>query len=200
LRRVPFWPARLLVKEVNCPLALDWLAENFKLKIVITIRHPCGYVASALRVKSEGDSFVSLDQFLCQPRLIADYFVDDFDWLSDIRDPIAQMAAWYGIVYKVLSEQLARRPEWTLVRHETFCEDPLAQFRRLYQELGIRYSNRVDEHLRLTSQESDGNLYSFYRKTADEPDKWKRELTTQQIDSIAAVVARFRLPFYREFA
>jgi hypothetical protein len=200
LRRVPFWPARLLVKEVNCPLALDWLAENFKMKVVVTLRHPCGYVASGLRVQREGDPFVSLDQLLNQPRLVADYFVDDYDWLSQLKDPIARMAAWYGMVYKVLADQLSRHPEWVLVRHEAFCEDPLTQFRRLFEALGIRYTTRVQEYLRLTSQQSDGNLYSVYRKTAAEPNKWKRELTTKQIDTIAEVIARFRLPFYREFA
>src|SRR5579864_158368 len=110
LRRVPFWPARLLIKEVNCPLALEWLAEQFQMRIVVTIRHPCGYVASGLRVQEAGDPFVALEQMLSQPRLAAEYLSDDYDWLCQLDDPVARMAAGYAIIYRVLADQLAHHP------------------------------------------------------------------------------------------
>lgn len=200
LRRVPFWPARLLIKEVICPLALEWLAENFRMQIVVTVRHPCGFVASALRLEDAGLPFVSLDRLLNQPRLVADYFVDDYDWLSQLSDPVAQMAAWYGMIYKVVADQLTRHPEWILVRHESFCQDSEVQFRRLFEATGVRYKKRVAQFLEMTSQSTDGHLFSVCRKTTEEPDKWKRELSSDQIETIASVVSRFRLPFYREFA
>ena len=197
---MPLWPARLLIKEVNCPLALEWLAAHFGMRVVVTVRHPCGYVASGLRLRGAGDPVVELDHLLGQPRLIAAHFADDAGWLGGLSDPVARMAAGYGMVYKVLAHQLERHPEWTLVRHEAFCEDPPVEFRRLFDAVGIRPTRRVDAHLESTGRASDGRLYSLNRRTAEEPGKWKRELTAGQIETVAAVIARFRLPFYRDFA
>jgi hypothetical protein len=200
LRRVPFWPARLLIKEVNCPLSLEWLAQNFQMQIGIALRHPCGFVASSLRLESAGLPFAALEQLLNQPRLVAHYFVEDYDWLSQLTDPVAQLAAWYGMIYKVLADQLTRHPEWIVIRHESFCQDPQVQFRRLFEATGVRYKRRVGEFLSRTSQATDGNLFSVCRNTAEEPDKWKLELTADQIETVASVISRFQLPFYREFA
>jgi hypothetical protein len=198
-RRVPCWPARLLVKEVNCLLALEWLAATFGFRIVVTIRHPCGFVASGLRVVGEGYRFVSHRELLRQPLLANRYFPDQ-EWLMEIEDPVGQMAAWYGMVYKVLGDQLMHHPEWILVQHEALCADPNAQFRRLFEALGITYLDRVNRYLVETSTVDDGRLYSVYRETGREPAKWKRELSAGQIERVAEVIERFRLPFYRDFA
>jgi sulfotransferase family protein len=200
LRRVPFWPARLLVKEINCPLALEWLAENFPLQIVVTIRHPCGFVASGLRVLRSGDRFVPLERLLSQSRLVARYFPDELDWLRQLRRPVEQLAASYAMIYKVLADQLERHPEWILVRHEAFCRAPQEEFRRLFEALGIRYTRRADKHLAATTQADDGSLYSIHRNSRAVVGKWKEELSPDQIESIASIVARFQLPYYREFA
>lgn len=200
LRRFPLWPARLLVKEVVCPLALEWLARRFEMQIVVTLRHPCGYVASGLRLQRSGDTFDPIEYMLNQPRLIADYLVDHYHWLCQLRDPLSHLAAGYGIIYKVVADQLSRHPEWIVVRHEAFCDSPQVQFQRLFESLGLCYSPRVARFLETNSKTNDGHLFSVCRLTADEPGKWKRELTRQQIDTIASIISRFELPFYREFA
>ncbi len=200
LRLVPFWPARLLVKEVSCPLALEWLAARFDMHVAITIRHPCGYVASGLRLKSVGDPVVELEQLLAQPALVALFSPEMQQWLTELKDPVARMAAGYGMVYKLIAQQLANHPEWTLIQHETLCEDPPGRFRRLFEALNVRYLPRVDRYLAQNTKATNGHLYSLQRKSSDEPDKWKQELTAQQIETVAGVIERFRLPFYREFA
>jgi hypothetical protein len=197
---VPVWPARLLVKEVNCPLALEWLAETFGFRVVVTIRHPCGFVSSALRLLKQGYSFVTVEPLLAQPALVSAYFAEEFDWLAQLETPVAQLAGWYGVVYKVLTTQLMRHPDWILVQHEAFCRNPRSQFSRLFRALGMRFPSRVEHFLVSSSQVDDGNLYSVNRRTTQEPEKWKRELTPAQIEEVASVVARFRLPYYREFA
>jgi hypothetical protein len=200
IRRVPFWPARLLVKEVNCPLALEWLSETFGFRIVSTIRHPCGFVSSGLRLLKQGYTFVTLEPLLAQRALVGTYFAEDYDWLSQLDTPLARLAGWYGMVYKVLADQFPRHPDWILVQHEAFCRNPKAQFSRLFQALALRFSGRVERFLTATSHTDDGNLYSVYRNSAQEPDKWKHELTPAQIDEVASIIERFHLPYYREFA
>jgi hypothetical protein len=200
LQRAPFWPARLLVKEVNCPLALDWLTSRFDMAILITIRHPCGYVASGLRLKEVGHAVVELDQLLRQPRLMSLFSEAERVRFEGLVDPVARMAAAYGIIYKLIGEQLADHPEWTLVHHETLCRDPRGAFRRLCQALGLNYNRRIEHFLTESTATHDDGLYSLHRVSSGEPDKWKTELTSNQIETVASVIAPFRLPFYREFA
>ena len=54
VRRIPVLPARLLVKEVNASLSLPWLERNFGFRIAIALRHPCGFWASALKLRGSG--------------------------------------------------------------------------------------------------------------------------------------------------
>jgi hypothetical protein len=51
-----------------------------------------------------------------------------------------------------------------------------------------------------TTSAPDSALYSLQRVSAEEPEKWKNELTPAQIETVADVISRFRLRFYRDFA
>ncbi len=200
LQRTAFWPARLLIKEVNCILALDWLADRHPLRILITIRHPCGYVASALRIHAAGEVVAELDDLRSQPAVMAEFSDVDREWIMGLRDPVAQLAAAYGIVYKIIGDQLISHPEWAIVQHEALCLDPRTAFRRLSQLLDLRYTRDMDALLSETTCSRDTATYSVRRVSSEEPDKWKHELTSAQIDTVAEVVSRFKLRFYRDFA
>jgi hypothetical protein len=199
-RRLPLWPARLLIKEVYCPLALEWLARHLGAQVVVTIRHPCGFVASALRLEQLGHPTIPLPKLLDQPRLLRRYFAGDREWLGRLDDPVERLAAGFGMVYKVLADQLARHPEWTLVYHEALCEDPRAVFHRLFEATRIQAGPRLDAFLERTTRTADEEPYSILRETAREPEKWKAQLDAAQIEAVASVIARFNLPFYRDFA
>jgi hypothetical protein len=200
LQRTPFWPARLLIKEVLCPLSLDWLTQRFPLSVLITIRHPCGYVASGLRLHAAGELAVELDHLQSQTALMAEFPEDLRGWISGLEDPVARLAAAYGIVYKILGDQMAAHPEWLMIHHETLCRDPHTSFRRLCRALDLRYTRSMRELLGETTCARDSALYSVQRVSAEEPEKWKHELTPAQIETVADVISRFRLPFYRDFA
>jgi hypothetical protein len=200
LQRTPFWPARLLLKEVSCPLALDWLVDRFPMSVLITIRHPCGYVSSGLRLAEVGHPVVELDGLLEQPALMDFFSAEDRDWIAGLEGPVARMAAAFGIVYKIVGDQLKSHPEWTLIHHETLCRDPRGSFRRLCQPLGLSFNRRIEQFLNNSTGTRDGALYSLQRVSSEEPDKWKVELSEDQIETVARVISRFRLPFYRDFA
>jgi Sulfotransferase family len=201
-RRVPFLPAQLLVKENHASLALEWMADHFNMRIVISIRHPCGVVASAMRLANLKHSFIELDWILNQPALMEQYFTPgDREWMSQQTDPIARAAVGYGVVYKVIGDQLCRHPEWTLVYHWALCADPMGQFRRVFDALHLDFpARRVEELLSNSTEHDDGETYGLNRVSSREPEKWKSELTPTQIDTVASVIERFKLPFYRDFA
>ncbi len=200
LHRLPVWPARLLIKEVNCPLALEWLAKRFGFQIVVTLRHPCGYVASGMRLESVGHEVINLDLLLAQPRLMSEFSPADQDWIRNLKDPVARMAAGFGMVYRIIANQLPHHPEWTTVCHETTCDAPHKNFEQLCDRLGLKANRRMREFLDTSTVTHDADLYSLNRISAQQPAKWKSELSSQQIDTVASVIERFKLPFYRDFA
>jgi hypothetical protein len=200
LRYAPV-PQRLLIKEVSCSLALEWIETHLRAQIVVLLRHPCGSIASGLRMQKAGHWVGSLDALLGDEGLMRDYFEADRDWLRGLPpEPLEQMAAIYGMTYKVVGQQLERHPEWTVVTHRSLCLDPVGVFRRLFEAVDLPFGPKVEQHLCGTTGADQDGLFSLSRVSSEEPDKWKRELTPGQIDRVAEIVARFRLPFYRDFA
>ena len=202
LQMVPFWPARLMVKEVRCVLALDWIAKNLGMRIGVTIRHPCGYVASGIRLQERGHNVIPVSMLVNQPRLRERLPMIDFDRLAALTDPIAQMAAGYGVAYSLIADQLREHPDWALIRHEAMLEDPEAAISGLCTKVDLPFTDRMRSYLDETDVSTTGgdNLYSGKRRRQDEREKWKRELSPRRIDTIQEVVASFHLPFYPEFA
>src|SRR5690606_26664260 len=138
-RRVPL-PARLLVKVVACSMSLEWLQAHLGVQVILTTRHPCGFVASSLRMFDRGQGFYFLRHFLAQPRLLETYFADDREWIETLRgDRAAELAAVYGMAHRVMADQLAHHPEWTLAFHEDLCTHPIEEFRRLCDAAGIDF-------------------------------------------------------------
>jgi hypothetical protein len=197
-RRLPFLPVRLLVKEVNCILALELIAKLFNPYVVITMRHPCGYVASGIRLLKKGHPVVELKQLISQKSVFQEYSYLDREWLLSLNDPISQMAAAYGMVYKVIANQIMKYPEWIVLNHDCFCRNPKAEFTKLFCLLGVNYNKRVDKFVDKVSSVSDEELYSVQRKSANEHIKWKFELTKIQIETVRTIWLRFEVPFYQD--
>ena len=198
LRRFPFLPARLLVKEVNCILAVELISKLFNPYVIITIRRPCGYVASGMRLLKKGHPVVELKQLISQNSVFQEYSSLDQKWLLSLDDPISQMAAAYGMVYKVIANQMIKYPQWIILNHDYFCHNPKARFIDLFGILDVNYSKQVDEFLDKVCSVSDGQLYSVQRKSADENIKWKSELNKTQIEIVKTIWFRLKLPFYQD--
>lgn len=199
-RKLPV-PARLLVKEVACSLSLEWIERHLGMQVLITTRHPCGFVASSLRMFQRGHGFWYLKAHLAQPRLMDAYFPGQREWLESLlEDRVSELAAVYGMTHRVLADQLPQNPNWTLAHHEDLCTRPEQEFRRLCNAFDIDYATQLRPYIKETTNQGDGEFYSDKRVSREEPDKWKRELSSEQIETIASIVEQFDLPYYRGFA
>lgn len=194
--RFPLVPARLIVKEVSSIFSLEWLARRYDPNIVVTIRHPCGFVASVSRLSSIGHPAIELDWLLNQNKLMKEYFSDLSSWIQSLTDPLERWTAAYAMCLKVLADQAAKHDDWIVVKHETLCESPEHEFQSLFERLGLRYTDEVDRFLMETSRTDDDQIYSLNRDTRVESHKWKHKYTVEQIGSIRGVYDRFDLPWY----
>jgi hypothetical protein len=143
-----FHRAAVVKDPVGCLLA-EYLAETFKIRPVILIRHPLAFVASTTRLGWQLDKELSLSSLWEQEELVEDHFSSD----QQVRkvnycDPTAAAAGLWRALNKVLLRQAARHPEWIVIRHEDLCETPVQHFHRLYDKLDLPWSPRIERKVR----------------------------------------------------
>jgi len=177
-----WWPGRVLVKDVDVCLALERVQEILAPRMVVVIRHPCAVAASWSRLGFQVDGI--LDRLRAQARLM-DGPLAPFAHLFARRRGFWQgMGLLWGVCHRILYEQLARNPEWIVVRHEDYCLAPEERFRELFRGLDLRWRSAAAAYLRESGSRDSGEPYVPRRVSAREPEKWRAELTEQQVSDV----------------
>ena len=105
------------------------------------------------------------------------------------------MAVQIGSIYKIIEEQLKEHPHWVVVRHEDLCRDPIGAYRRLYQRLGLEWTQMVVDVIQAANRP--GRAFVTRRIAQDEVDKWQTELSPAQIRDTKEIIQAFNLSSYR---
>jgi hypothetical protein len=176
---------RVFVKTVYMPLAMEWLTSRFDVDVLVLLRHP-GNVLSSWISLDLNDRYVRLDREPTIRRMVA-----DGELPPPGPDPFERLVWQVGVLDLALERSLARQPTWVHRTHEELCVDPVARFRELYAELGLRWNPRAEEYL--VSNDRPGEGFPTQRVSADQSDGWKRRLDPSQIATVQRVLARFPL-------
>ena len=161
-----------VVKDpVGCPLT-GWLTAEFGFRSVVLLRHPVAFVASTRRLG--WDLGEHLSALTSQPHLVEDWLGADSDEL--LRRPWATHAEQGAVLWQALNKVLLRQadenPEILVLRHEDLSARPAAEFRGLYERLGLPWSGRVERRVRrLTgagnrAEAETGKVQDFTRDSA----------------------------------
>ena len=76
----------------------------------------------------------------------------------------------------------------TLV-YEDLCADPMAVTRRLFDFAGLSWHKQTEEFLHSSTHSGDGKAYhTVYQDPLAAANKWRSELSRDQISAIAAIV------------
>lgn len=199
-RRAPFLAETILAKEPFASLAGEYLADRLGARIVITVRHPCGYIASAKRINKIGHVAAELRYLLCQEELLERHFPEQRQWLTSITDPTQKLAAAYGMIYRILSRQLERRPDWVCAYYEDLCADPVGEYAKLFKELDLVPSKRFYRFIGEQPSRTSADPYSLKKDTARKPDEWKNELTPEEISGTFEVLDRLDSPLIARYS
>lgn len=203
-----WWPTRLVVKDVHTPLALEWVDRHVSPQVVIATRHPCAVASSWLRLRRQlpkdfhwQDMELHLQPLLAQPALVeGDGPLAPFrDVLRSAETYLERFGAYWGACYHVILRQRAAHPAWTLVPHEALCVDPDGEFRRVFERLHLRWSPATTAHLAASTTTASDRPYVAQRVSAEEPDKWRRELTEVEVEEVRRFVRPYKLGLYEGF-
>jgi hypothetical protein len=176
---------RVLVKSVHAPLAVEWLAEQFDIDVLVILRHPGNVLASWLNL-SLNERFVNLLEIPGVRSLLERWKVD-----PPGPDPVEQMIFQIGVLTTGLEEAAGRHPEWRVRTHEDLCRNPDREFRALFDEFGLSWSPPSSAYLE--GHDRPGEGFVTRRVATDLPDGWTRQLSARQISQMREILSAFPL-------
>jgi hypothetical protein len=183
----------VVVKSVYAPFALDWIAARFEPRVVAVLRHPLNVIAGWTALGWGG---CALDT---NPR-VRERFGERWALpeLGDGSSPLERVAWEVGLITTALHDGVDRHPDWVVAPHEALCLDPEPGFRRLYEQLGFTWSERVERYL--ASANRPGTGYQVFRVASELPERWRKQLTPEQVSTIWSVLSRFEAPWVSQIA
>ena len=177
----------VVLKDVHLCLAVEYVWEQLGSDIIILIRHPCGMANSWIKLNFEVRFRLNL--LLSQHNLMENYLFPFKDHLSLNRDKWFEIGAYWGASHYVLDQISQAHPEWMWITHEELCVNSATRYQQLLTNLGIkidpigkkRLLAFLDRHNRKIIEKKP---YSVSRNSVDEPVKWRRQMTPEQINSV----------------
>lgn len=193
---------RALIKDPFAVFSAPWFSQKLNCRVVITVRHPGGFVSSLKRLGWNFD----FNNFLNQPLFMRDYLEADQAAMEsmDKNDIVGQAALLWKFIYRFVHSTRKLFPQFDIVRHEDISRDPVAGYRSLYQSLGLTFTERVKETI-LTSSSSENPTKLAKNKTHSVKldsranlDNWKKILSPEEVSKVRKITEGVWESFYSE--
>ena len=174
---------RVVVKSVQSILALEWIVDRFRPRVLVVERNPLNVLASWIEL-----GYV---RNLREQAALARYAHQQWgiDAPAESAPHLVRQTFTYAVLATALRAARAHHPEWLTTTHEWLCVDPKARFQELAASAALVWGSAAEVFL----SESDraGTPYRTQRVTADQPDRWRNRLDPEQLDTIRATLAPF---------
>ncbi|MEB3831300.1 sulfotransferase [Phormidium sp. CCY1219] len=193
---LPWWPGRVMVKDVHSYLALDWIDQHFNPVAILVMRHPCAFAYSWFRLY--GQFGKSLEKVIEQPKLMNDYLYPFEEQLNKAEGFWEKIGVFWGATYYVMLQQQQKHSDWIWVKHESLCQDPLGEYQNLFKRLDLPWTSQTERRLQQSTTKHSTQPYVPQRITSQEPQKWKNQLEPKQIDRVLEFARPFGLQCYPE--
>jgi hypothetical protein len=178
----------VVAKDPTAPLIADWVADRFNAKIVVLVRHPCGFASSIEKLEWQ----VRLDFLLRQEILMAEYLWPYEDILRRAKnDEWESLGAFWAAVYFVLRKQGYGNENWHTFMYEDLCNDPVGGFAVLIDELGLEMGSTTIATLESKSAHGNADPGSTSRLSEKMPAIWQHRMSKGAIDAVMGVVKEF---------
>ena len=193
-KKRPWWPGRVVIKDVCSCLAVETVYRSVAPVTMIVIRHPCAVAASWYKLQYDIDHHLEI--MLNQTQLCSGILNPYQSTLRTAQGFWQKMGALWGAVYYVLFHQQKAHPDWLIVKHEDFCLNPVEKFQNLFQKLDLKWTRTTNALVQVSTQIESIEPYLVHRVSAQEPDKWKKLLNNKQIEQVINFVKPFKISLY----
>lgn len=192
---------RLLMKDPIALLSAEWLHLRFQMDVVVMIRHPAAFVSSVLRKNWNFDFNNLLNQPALLEKYVAPYKKDIEKFSKNDYDLIEKGILIWNILHYVILQYKRQFSGWFFIRHEDISENPVTEFSRLYNALGLTFNqtiaNKINEYSGSNNPiDIKGVGDSLKRNSRENIWNWKRRLSSQQIQKIKDATHEIAQNFY----
>lgn len=192
----------VLLKDPFAVFSLVWFAQTLGCRIVSTVRHPAAFASGLKRL---GWSFDFADLWN-QPLLMRDHLEPYRGAMKSASagNVIDQAGVLWAAIYGTLRKLRDAVPGILVVRHEDLASDPVAGFKRLFQDLSLDYTSAA-QRLILDSSRSDNptelsarQVHSVKMDSRASLQNWKRRLSAQEVDRVRSLTDGVWQDYYPE--
>jgi hypothetical protein len=131
-----------LIDDPYAVLSVAWLVQHVGVRAVVIVRDPATFVGSWRNLGWTVDPGELVDQ----PLLMRDHletFRDELQALRGSDDWLATSCLVWRATYRVVDTVRRSCPGIVVCRYEDLSTEPVREFRRLYDALGLRWSETV---------------------------------------------------------
>jgi hypothetical protein len=195
---------RPLMKDPFALFSVEWFIQSLASTAVIVVRHPAAVVSSLSRLGWEFD----FSDLLNQPQLIRDWLEPYKREMERVResaqDVIAQASLLWKIVYRVVADLKERHAGIILVRHEDLSNEPISQFKQLYDQLGLTFSMESRQLIESSSsvknpkEISKRGVHSVRIDSQANINNWQKRLSAEDIDRVYQLTRDVAPLYYTE--
>lgn len=185
----------LVIKEVN-PLALPWMLEKYRPRVIYLIRHPAA-VASSYWSQGWCNAEEKLSQL--SARFMNDPFMPWYETINSASGFWQAHGVFQGAVLRVVDEALSHYKDCRIERYEDICIDPEAKFLELLEFAGLSIDDSIRSRIAdSTSGDEQGksNAYSTRRQSREMTRAWVNKVDEKQLADLRSGYSAFGLPYY----
>lgn len=176
---------RIVAKSIHLQLALEWLVSGFDVDVLVLFRHPANVLASWMEVDLKDGRNSTLETRADVRR----EYIDRWGVPLPGPDPLERMCWRIGLLLAALEESVGRHPEWHHRTHERLCDDPPAEFRRLFDDLGLTWTTEAEEYLK--AKNTPGTGFQLKRVASELSGSWRDRLDDHHLEVLYKTLALF---------
>ncbi|NND62765.1 MAG: hypothetical protein HKN48_06180 [Flavobacteriaceae bacterium] len=187
---------RALIKDPIAIMSLPWLVTNYNAKVIISVRHPAAFVAS-LKVKNWAYDFTNYTaQKDLMETYLSDYKKEIEKALISNPDIIDQGILLWNTLYHTVQQYKQKFPDWYIVTHEALSEQPLEEFRKIFEYLNLTFDKRIEKSIVDSTTAQVASEWS--RDASKNIHTWKDRLSNEEIERIKEGTQGVWTKFYKE--
>lgn len=146
------------------------------LRILYISRHPAGRIDSVLRQWKRHENVENVP-------------------LSKLE----KLGRDWGQTTSEIQAMFKTHPRWQWVVFEDLANEPIVEFRKLYEKYRLRWDERVQAAIEERTTKKDGDFYEVQRDSRKQADKWRTALTPEQVEAIRTGCLPFNTNLYESF-
>jgi hypothetical protein len=185
------FPEYRLIKEIRANLFLKWLHDHFpEVPLLFILRHPCAVVLSRMKLGWATDKDIA--PFLQQQNLVSSYLQDHMDLIQKASFEEEKHAIIWSISNLIPLDQF-NNMGMKKVYYENLVTQPAVELPSIFDTIHQPFKSEIINQAQVPSTTTVRT--SAVVTGENKISRWKKVLSTQQIDRILNVVDAFGLSY-----